>query len=240
MGFRTKSQKNYLVMLFINALLFAAPSFELEGDDVTYIVTFDGAKDTTFNWRETNDPVMGGKSIATFSIDQDQKFGTFNGTCAIVPSLKAPGFCSASAHRGLFSPRFADVSAHINGSLQLRIRTSTPKFAGFHVAFSAKDVPHTSPYGGGSFKAPFTTADTTDWQTVQVPFTSFSYDWSPFTGSCATKDPTGQQHHCCTADDAFKYCPTAAYLSSIEDIEVWAEGTEGDFTLDITWIGASD
>merc|ERR1711971_595410 len=61
------------------------------------LATFDGAKASTLNWKEMNDPVMGGKSTGTFTIDKDKEVGVFNGTCAIVPSLKAPGFITAAA-----------------------------------------------------------------------------------------------------------------------------------------------
>ena len=37
---------------------------------------------------------MGGKSISTFSTQSGM--GVFDGTCAIVPFLKAPGFCKIS------------------------------------------------------------------------------------------------------------------------------------------------
>jgi hypothetical protein len=56
---------------------------------LTKIASFDGATGTTFQWRDLNDPVMGGRSTSTFHVDQS--VGIFNGTCAIVPSLKAPG-----------------------------------------------------------------------------------------------------------------------------------------------------
>lgn len=68
----------------------------------------------------------------------------------------------------------------------------------------------------------------------------FSYDWSEFTGRCDTKDPNdGPQHHCCGTGDNAKYCPNADHLSTISDVEVWAEGVKGDFHLEIQWIGAS-
>jgi hypothetical protein len=44
--------------------------------------------------------------------------------------------------------------------------------------------------------------DTPEWQLVQIPTRHFSDDWSPFTGDCGTKDPTGKQHHCCGTGDA--------------------------------------
>ena len=67
---------------------------------------------------------------------------------------------------------------------------------------------------------------------------SFSWDWSPFTGRCDTKDPTGAQHHCCGADGD-KYCPTAAYLKTLTSLELWAEGAEGNFHLEVKSIAAS-
>ena len=33
------------------------------------LVTFDGAKDTTYHWKDLNDPVMGGESSSTWTID---------------------------------------------------------------------------------------------------------------------------------------------------------------------------
>lgn len=207
------------------------------GSELTKIATFDGAEGTTFSWQDLNDPVMGGRSHSTFHIAN--KLGVFNGTCAIVPSLKAPGFAKIMTARG---EGFADISSHIEGHMELRVRSNTPKFMGFRVAFSAKNVPRTSIFGGGSFKAGFNLTEMSnsdDFQIVQVPFRDFSYDWSPFTGRCDTKDPTGQQHHCCTADDNYKYCPTSEYLSTITDVEVWAEGAEGDFHIEIDYIGAN-
>ena len=101
--------------------------------------------------------------------------------------------------------------------------------------------PRTSMYGGGSFKSGFNLTDTTDFQVVQIPFTDFSYDWSGFTGRCDTKDPNGKQHHCCATSGAdTKYCPTSQFLSTLTDVEVWAEGAEGDFHLEIAYIGADD
>ena len=90
-------------------------------------------------------------------------------------------------------------------------------------------------YGSGTFKAPFS-LNSTETQTVVVPFSQFSWDWSPYTGACDTKDPTGQQHHCCSDGD--EYCPTAKFLSELTGLELWAEGAEGDFHLEVTEIAA--
>jgi hypothetical protein len=64
-------------------------------------------------------------------------------------------------------------------------------------------------------------------------------DWSPFTGNCDTKDPTGTQHHCCSAGDATQYCPTATFLSALTDLSVWAEGVVDSFNVEVKWVGAS-
>jgi len=207
---------------------------------VDKLVTFDGAKSTTQVWHENNDPVMGGQSTATFT--EGKGFGIFNGTCAIVPKLKAPGFCTAATQKKEY---LNDVSAHIGGAMLLSVRTTTPEFKGFKIAFAAKNIPRTSIFGGGSFKAPFMlTSASTDFQVVSVPFNTFSYDWSGFTGGCDTKDPNGDQHHCCSSKEGPtagpKYCPTTRFLKEIEDIEIWAEGTEGSFHLEVEWIGAGD
>ena len=89
--------------------------------------------------------VMGGKSDSTIKVDSSNKVGVFDGTCAIVPSLNAPGFCKVTTKAGFLKHnKFADISSHLAGHMELRVRSSTPKFAGYRVAFSAKDVPSTS------------------------------------------------------------------------------------------------
>jgi len=203
----------------------------------TTLATFDGSS-TSFEWSDQNDPVMGGKSTSSFHVEAGA--GVFNGTCAIVPSLKAPGFCKISSQS---SEMLQDASAHINGSLQLRVRSSTPDYKGFKVAFAAKGIPRTG-FIPGSFKAGFELKNTAEWQLVSVPFDTFSSDWSAFTGRCDTKDPSsfgreGKQHHCCTAEHP-EVCPTADFLSKITDVQVWAEGVVGDFHLEIQAIQASN
>ena len=61
------------------------------------IATFDGATGTTLAWAPANDPVMGGRSTSTFKVDADRKLGVWDGSVAIVPFLKAPGFCNLQA-----------------------------------------------------------------------------------------------------------------------------------------------
>merc|ERR1712100_913706 len=85
-------------------------------------------------------------------------------------------------------------------------------------------------------------------QVVEVPFTQFSYDWSGYTGRCDTKDPPGflhkgTQHYCCDKSGLQpskpEVCVDIKFLSTINSLEVWAEGVQGDFNIEIDWVGAS-
>jgi len=203
------------------------------------LVTFDGSA-TDRKWHVTNDPVMGGQSKSTFAVKDG--VGMFSGTCAVVPFLKAPGFCNIGTEHGLFTPpKFADASAFIDGSLYLTLKSSTPSYKGFKVDFGAKNLTRPSGnamhHSGASLKANFEVpaAAAAGFVTVKVPFSSFSVDWSDYTGECDTKDPGGYQHVCCDSEHP-EVCPQAHHLASITSFEVWAEGTAGDFDLELKQI----
>jgi len=208
---------------------------QLNSNHIT-LAAFDGAKDTTFKWQALNDPVMGGASTSTFSESGSE--GVFNGTVRIVQFLKAPGFAKVTTDSGLLHEHiFRDAGAFINGSLVLDVRSSTPGYQGFKAEFGAKNIP-SSGFRSGSFKAGFTVSGT-EWQTVKIPFSAFSYDWSDYTGRCDTKDPrNGTQHVCCSAEHP-EVCPTSDSLSAITSVAVWAEGVAGDFHIEIKSIGAA-
>lgn len=199
------------------------------------------AEKTDYQWVETDDPVMGGQSSGSFSITSNST-GHFKGVTKIVPFLKAPGFCKATTQGGTpFAPlQFPDASHWIDGAMHLAVKTSTPGYKGFKIAFGAVGAKApTYHHGTPSFKADFEVSSGSGgvWTTVSVPFKQFSIDWSDYTGSCTTKDPNGLQHHCCSKDHP-EVCPTATLLSKIDGFAVWAEGTEGDFDLEIRSIVA--
>lgn len=73
--------------------------------------------------------------------------------------------------------------------LLIKVKTSTPEYLGYKVSFAA----HTISPQFKSFKANFNVSQANVWTIVAVPWESFSNDWSPFTGDCDTKDPTGKQ-----------------------------------------------
>jgi|EP00505_MAST-04D_sp_SCG-Rhode-Island_P003259 peptide methionine sulfoxide reductase MsrB len=201
-------------------------------EQVTKLVTFDGATGTTYKWKDLNDPVMGGQSVSTWHIDADKsKTAVWDGEVKIVPSLKAPGFCNAETTN--WFAKFADVSAYTH--LLLHVRTRTPDYRGYKVSFSAD----TLNVQFHSFKAMFNISQANVWETVSVPFEQFSNDWSAYTGRCDTKDPTGKQHHCCSPEHP-EVCPTKKNLRDISEVGLWTEGVAGKFHLEIAWIGAGN
>jgi len=193
------------------------------------LATFNGASGTFFSFNELNDPVMGGKSTGTW--DQSGTFGVFDGEVVDVPSLSAPGFIKASA-----DGTFPDVSAAATGSLVLRVRSTTPNYAGFRVSFASGTLsPAYACSGGGSiplsrgcFKAKFSVPAGADFANVTIPFSSFSDKWSP---------ATGEQTTTCAADS--DVCPSASKLTGIKRLEVWAEGALGKVHLEILSVSAT-
>merc|ERR1711988_1553774 len=192
------------------------------------LVTFDGAAGTTFKFVELNDPVMGGKSTGTWSLGNG--FGILDGEVVDVPALKAPGFIKAAA-----DGKFPDVSAFIDGSLVLSVRTTTPDYAGYRVTFvSGAASPSYSCAGGGSlplsrgcFKQKFSVPAGSDFVEIKLPFNTFSDKWSSATGEHTTE---------CSKDK--DVCPTAEKLSKIQRVEFWGEGAAGKLHLEVQSVSA--
>jgi hypothetical protein len=181
-------------------------------------------------WRESDDPVMGGKSKGTVSV-VNNSYGLWEGTVKNVSFLHAPGFCGTTT-TGTFAK---DISTYLSGGLVLTIRTTTPKYPGFKLVFGPGPKHHGGHSPEGSYKANFNVpaSNNGEWQKVTVKFSDFSYDWSDFTGDCFTKDPTdGYQHKCCSTQNP-DVCPQADYLKKVDFFSIMAEGHEGDFHLEI-------
>lgn len=194
------------------------------------LATFDGAAGTTFKFVELNDPVMGGRSTGTWKVDTQGNFGVFDGSVLDVPSLKAPGFIKTAA-----DGKFPDASSTLGGDLVLSVRSSTPEYAGFRVAFVSGTL--SAAYacsGGGSiplsrgcYKNKFSVPAGSDFTEVRIPLDSFSDLWSP---------ATGEQTKTCAEDSSA--CVTAKVLGSIQRVEVWAEGALGNVHLEVQSISA--
>jgi hypothetical protein len=174
-----------------------------------------------------NDPVMGGISYSTFKVNEAEEYLEWTGLVRNVPSLKAPGFCLIQTKL----TKFANVQG--SNALIMTLRTTTPSYFGFKVSLAALTL---NPQFK-SFKANFNVSVGDQWTEVVIPWDKFSNDWSPYTGDCTTLDPTGKQHVCCTPSTP-DVCIKSADLANIEQIEVWAEGYAGNFTLDLVSIGA--
>jgi len=184
--------------------------------DIT-LATFDGAKDTTLTWTQKNDPVMGGQSVGTFTIENNS--GVFDGTCKIVPFLKAPGFIKAETSK----TTLPDVSSC--SGLALTVKSSND-YDGFRFSFGTKRSDCGKFFAVGH-KANFQPPKG-EFGTVQIPFTDFTDCWD---------DGTGDAIKTCS-DDA-KYCPDQGTLSNMQTMSVWAEGQEGDVHLEIKSIAAT-
>jgi hypothetical protein len=206
------------------------PAQHLTANFAGSLVTFDGAEGTTFTFRELNDPVMGGKSTGTWSLGDG--FGIIDGEVVDVPSLSAPGFIKAQA-----SGNFPDVSAFIDGSLVLTVRTTNPEFEGYRVTFvSGAASPSFScsaggslPFSRGCYKQKFSVPAGDNFVDVKIPFNTFSDKWS---------SATGEQTTTC-ADDA-DVCPTASKLAKIQMIEFWGEGASGKLHLEVQSVSAEN
>merc|ERR1719460_1976335 len=159
---------------------------------------------------------MGGQSTSTLSFDKTANVAVFSGETKIVPKLKAPGFCNMQG-----SGSFADASSA--NALQLVVR-STVAYSGFKAAFGP------APRSGffAEYKADFPAMKTSqDWQTVHIPFDSFSSKWSSYTGEPTTK---------CSEDKSV--CPDKEHLRHLDSFEIAAEGVAGKFHLEVKSIKA--
>ena len=208
-------QQGQQFLLFLAACV--TVSYVAADSPLTFIDFSNGESGTS--WVAENDPVMGGVSNGNITIESDRL--AWDGDVKIVPELEAPGFCLTYT-TGL--NHFPNASAF--SALTLKVRSIIP-YTGFKVSFSTAlhpstqfemfkaDFPSSFPSGSGS------------WEDVTIPFTNFTYSWSSY---------TGEPIHTCAEDN--KYCPTPKDLETIRAFDVWAEGVEGLFHLDVQEIGA--
>jgi hypothetical protein len=193
------------------------------------LLSFDGSE-TEKAWKALVDPVMGGQSVATASVDKDGQFAVLDGEVKIVPSLNAPGFITGYAQAS-----FPDASGAIDGDLVLTVRSSTPEYQGYKVSFAAGAISPlfscasggSSALGRGCFKANFAVPSGDDFVDVRIPFKSFTDKWSSATGEPTTT----------CAEDA-SVCPTAEKLGKIQRIEIWGEGVAGKVHIEVKAVRA--
>lgn len=190
------------------------------------LISFDDLE----GFKELNDPVMGGKSTGTWSVNTSGQFGIFDGEVVDVPALKAPGFIEA--HR---DGTFADISAAAGGELVLTVR-SNAEYNGWKVSLASGSISPVYacaggggiPFSRGCYKAPFQLPAGGDFVDVRVPFATFTDRWNSATG-----EPVAS----CEEDSST--CLTAQKLKKLQRVEVMAEGVGGKVHLEIKSIVAS-
>lgn len=171
---------------------------------------------STHSWRAKNDPVMGGKSHGSVSIQGG--VGIFDGEVVDVPFLQAPGFITMETNGGVYP----DVSSCVGLNLTVRSRQD---YSGYRFSFGNVHVP------GGRFafgyKTDFHPPVGDDFVQVELLFTDFSARWD---------DATGDQIVSCKDDE--KYCPTVGSLRNLKTMSIWGEGVAGKVYLEILTIKA--
>jgi hypothetical protein len=211
--------------------LAAVPLSPLALSEVLLLNSFDANPATVHTFKELNDPVMGGKSVGTWSVNATGQFGVLNGEVNDVPSLKAPGFIKAAA-----DGKYPDASALLSGDLVLTVRSTTPTYKGFRVTVAAGTVsPDYScagggglPLSGGCYKAKFSVPAGEAFTQIKIPFNTFSDHWS---------SATGDQTKTCADDKTV--CITAEKLAKIQRVELWAEGALGMVHLEVKSVAAA-
>jgi len=143
------------------------------------IVTFDGAKATTFNWYTSDDPVMGGSSKSAWQLENNR--GSWAGQVKIVSFLGAPGFCSVGSYgyNGDWSSVGVDGSAVVHLRINPRNKGMPNAQTLTHFALQF----HSSKAGGykkGEFACPMTIDLKAPWgvsKAIKIPFSSCSQSW---------------------------------------------------------------
>ena len=184
-------------------------------------------------WKETNDPVMGGRSTGSFKILGNGNL-QFTGEVVNVPKLKAPGFIKLETkqvggfHWGRFhfggTGGFDDISSC--NAIVITARTGAP-FNGYRLSFGTSHNYKCSFFSSG-FKTHFELPPSTDFQKVQLPFHTFS--------NC-NSDSTGEPSKTCVADSSV--CPDKGTLRDVKTIGIWAEGAAGKVQLEVKSIAAT-
>mmetsp|Transcript_54886 Transcript_54886/g.166781 ORF Transcript_54886/g.166781 Transcript_54886/m.166781 type:complete len:410 (-) Transcript_54886:276-1505(-) len=127
-------------MALVRGLLLALAAPAGAGSSDVPIATFDGAAETTRPWQVVNDPVMGGASTSSFSVDGGRKLGVWTGEVKIVPFLGEPGFCNLQSP-GLYKEAdFPDLSSA--GGLRARMRAEPGGLTSFNVMLMTRGAQH--------------------------------------------------------------------------------------------------
>lgn len=188
------------------------------------LATFQSDQAATYHsWEQKNDPVMGGQSSGTFTVDFNNGVGIFDGEVKDVPSLQAPGFIKAQTigERPL-KEAFPDVENCEGIAITAK---ASDAYAGYRFSFGKAHVLWGKFFAYG-YKADFAPA-VGEFSTVELPFESFTDYWD---------DATGDAIVTCLENE--QYCPDARTKRDIRTMSVWAEGVNGLVHLELKEIAA--
>jgi hypothetical protein len=178
-------------------------------------ITLENFANPVHSWNAMNDPVMGGESYSTVTINNS--VGVFDGEVKDVPFLKAPGFITMRGEGD-----YPDVSSC--DTLRLTARASEA-YSGYRVSFGKKHVPGN--YYARGFKADFNPPVGNDMGEIDIAFNDFTVRWD---------DKTGDAIKTCAEDSSF--CPDMKTLKNMETISLWGEGVAGKVHLEVESIKA--
>jgi hypothetical protein len=210
----------------IVALLVASLSFVVVqstglrgGDDSGDTILLESFDNPKHEWKQMNDPVMGGKSTGSFSIANGM--GVFEGEVVNVPFLDAPGFIQARTVDDVNS--FPDVSSC--SGLELVVK-STTDYSGYRFSFGSAHAPGGRPFAFG-YKTNLENVPIAEFGSIVLPFDKFTDFWD---------DATGDAIRTCQDDE--KYCPDELTLKNLHRMTIWAEGVAGKVSIEIKTISA--
>jgi len=186
------------------------------------LATFDGEDEaTTRIWEQKNDPVMGGESTGTFTIEDG--IGHFQGEVVDVPFLSAPGFIKAQTVD--MNKPYPDISnCH---AIKLLVQANGEPYDGYRFSFHNNHPPDGFIYAYG-YKADFALPVMEEFVEVVIPFKNFTDYWD---------DATGDAIVSCQEDE--KYCADESVLKNVKTLSVWAEGVKGKVDLEIKSVSAT-
>lgn len=195
-----------LITSLLSSVALAAPVRSSLAPKV--LATFDGASGTTYKWVAENDPVMGGVSTSTASVDAADKDLVWTGQVKVVPFLHAPGFCTVRTDSSTPIP---DISAYVTGGIALTLRMK-PRTNLTTFQFQFQSEIHSDPKKGG-FQGDFdVSVSDTELQSIFIPFSTFKEEWRG--------EPEGGP-------------PTAKQLTKISQMGIGAAGVAGYFDMDL-------
>ncbi|CAK9078842.1 unnamed protein product [Durusdinium trenchii] len=186
------------------------------------LASFDGK--ASHQWKQMNDPVMGGKSTGTFSVANN--VGIFDGEVVDVPFLKAPGFIKTSVvDMKPFTRIFPDISAC--KSIKLEVKSDSD-YKGYRFSIGNAHAPGGKFFAYG-YKSNFNAGAPGQWTTVTLPLSGFTDYWD---------DATGEAIKTCQENKI--YCPDVKTLQDMRTMGFWAEGVAGKVHLEIKSVMATD